>query len=220
VPIEAVTEGLNEGRRLARVETGIELSWCYDIPVRDDPEGGMLTARLALDHPADGLVSLGLGGAEVGYPREHFREAFALAASVGLRSVPHAGEADGPLSIWQAVRALGAHRIGHGIRAVDDPVLLDYLVHHRIPLEVCPVSNVRTRVVASLAEHPLRRLLDAGVVVTLNSDDPPMFGTSLSNEYLVAGTVLGVAPRELGQISRNGVRAAFISDYLAGHGDG
>ena len=115
-----------------------------------------------------------------------------------LRSVPHAGETTGPQTVWDALRELGAERIGHGISAAADPELLAHLAEHRIALEVCPTSNVRTRAVATIEEHPLRRLVDAGVLVTINSDDPPMFGTTLNDEYAVAAKLLGVGPEGLG----------------------
>jgi aminodeoxyfutalosine deaminase len=211
VSAEVIAEGLNEGARRALAESGVELAWCYDIPARDDTEGGLRTLRLALDSPADALVSLGLGGAEIGYPRSAYRDAFAGATAAGLRSVPHAGEASDSDSVWQSVRDLRADRVGHGIRAVDDPRLMEYLAANDIALEVCPTSNVRTKVVPAMPQHPLRRLMDAGVRVTLNSDDPPMFGTNLVNEYLVAGTVLGLSQPGLAALAHNAVHASFLS---------
>jgi aminodeoxyfutalosine deaminase len=209
---EVIAEGLDEGRRLALSSSGVQLSWCYDIPAREDAEAGMETVRIATQAPPEALVSIGLGGAEIGYPRSRYREAFDLAISAGLRSVPHAGEADGADSVWQAVRDLRAERIGHGISAAADPALLEHLVAQGIALEVCPVSNIRTRVVESFELHPLRRLLDAGVPVTLSSDDPPMFGTTVTNEYIVAGSLLGLSTTELAEVARNGVRAAFLDE--------
>ncbi len=114
--------------------------------------------------------------------------------------------------MWEAVRSLRAERIGHGIRSLDDPALVDYLAERQLPVDVSPTSNVCTRCVPSIGEHPLRQMIEAGLFVTLNSDDPPMFGTSLSNEYLVAGRDLGFSPAELQQLAANGVRASFLAE--------
>ena len=157
-------------------------------------------------------MSFGLGGPEIGVPREPFADAFATARAAGLHSVPHAGETDGPWSIWGAVRALGAERIGHGLRCLEDPELVAHLREARIPLEVCPTSNVRLGLVHELRAHPLRRLMDEGLVVTLNSDDPPMFGTTLTDEYLGALCELGLSPAELAGLARAGVDASFMPD--------
>ena len=171
---------------------GVEMAWCFDIP----GEAGIPAAEVTLDaalrcRPA-GLVSFGLGGPEIGVPRAQFKPYFDRARAAGLRSVPHAGESTGPATVWDAVRELGAERIGHGISAAQDPVLLDHLAQTGIVLEVCPTSNVCTRSVPSLGEHPLPALVAAGVTVTINSDDPPMFGTTLNQEYEVAADLLGL----------------------------
>ncbi len=155
-------------------------------------------------------VSFGLGGPDGRYPRETYRPAFALAHGLGLHSVPHAGETTSAADVWRAIDALGAERIGHGIRAVDDPRLLDVLADRGIVLQICPTSNVRTGAVTTLAAHPLRRLLDAGVRVTLSSDDPAMFRTSITGEYLTAATTLGLSRDELADIARTGIEAAFL----------
>lgn len=152
------------------------------------------------DHPRHllGLAAKGSGrfrprGPEIGVPRPPFKPYFQRAVAAGLRSAPHAGETTGPQTVWDTIRLLGADRIGHGIRAVEDPELLDYLAQHGIALEVCLSSNVATRAVASLAQHPIGRLVDAGVTVTINSDDPYMFGSTLNSEYELAQDVLGLA---------------------------
>jgi aminodeoxyfutalosine deaminase len=208
---EDIRDGLNEGARRARLDHGVELRWCYDIPSGGGQPTGMRTVRLAAETPPDGLVSLGLAGAEQGYPRSVHREAFEQARSLGLHSVPHAGEAAGADHVWQAITDLRAERVGHGIRAIDDPRLIDVLVQRNIALEICPTSNVRTRVIDSWAHHPLRALLDVGVLVTLNADDPAMFGTSLVNEYATAASALGLSRDELVTIARHGVDASFMS---------
>jgi len=126
--------------------------------------------------------------------------------------VPHAGETTGAETVWEAIDFLHAERIGHGIRSMDDPRLVAYLAERQLPVDVSPTSNVRTRCVPSLAAHPLPSMLDAGLFVTLNSDDPPMFGTTLSNEYLVAGREFGLGTAGLAELAANGVRASFLDD--------
>ncbi len=145
-----------------------------------------VTLDTALRLRPDGLVGFGLGGPEVGVPRPQFAPHFEQAIAAGLRSVPHAGESTGPETIWDSINFLSAERIGHGIAAAQDPELMAYLAEHQITLEVSPTSNVCTRSVPSLAEHPLPTLVAAGVPVTINSDDPPMFGTTLNAEYEIA----------------------------------
>lgn len=152
----------------------MQLEWCFDIP----GEAGVHAADLTLDvatgvHP-DGLVSFGLGGPEIGVPRGLFARHAAAARADGLHSVPHAGESAGPESIWDALNLLGAERIGHGIAAVHDPRLLTHLAETGIVLEISPTSNVFTRSVSSLAEHPLPAIVAAGVQISINSDDPSM----------------------------------------------
>jgi len=170
-----------------------------------------VTLDVALRCRPDGLVSFGLGGPEVGVPRPQFAPYFAQARAAGLHSVPHAGESSGPQSIWDALDHLGAERIGHGIAAAQDAALMQALVDRGIALEVCPTSNVCTRSVPSLADHPLPALVGAGVVVTINSDDPPMFATDLNNEYVVAAALLGLDAAGLADLARTAVRAAFLS---------
>ncbi len=165
---------------------------------------------MALEQQPAGLVSFGLGGPEQGVGRGQFREHFAQARAAGLHSVPHAGESTGPETIWAAIEDLGAERIGHGIAAVHDPVLLAYLAEHQIALEVCPTSNVRTRSVPSIAQHPLPQLVAAGVPISINSDDPPMFSTTLNNEYEVAAQLLGLDRSGVADLARAAVRQSFL----------
>ena len=152
--------------RRRRRASGIELRWCFDIPGEAGLPAAEETLRIALEQRPDGLISFGLGGPEIGVPRPQFKPYFDKARAAGLHSVPHAGETTGPETIWDALRDLGAERIGHGISAAQDPRLMAYLAEHQIPLEVCPTSNVRTRAVPTLDEHPLPALVAAGVPVT------------------------------------------------------
>jgi aminodeoxyfutalosine deaminase len=206
----AFCEAIEDARKRAAADFGIELRWCFDIPGEAGLPAAEETLRIALDERPDGLISFGLGGPEIGVPRPQFKPYFDQARAAGLRSVPHAGETTGPQTIWDALHELGAERIGHGISAAQDPRLLAYLAERQIALEVCPTSNARTRAVADLAEHPLRRLVDAGVLVTINSDDPPMFGTTLDDEYAVAARLLDIGPDGVAALARNAVTASFL----------
>ncbi|GAA3517492.1 adenosine deaminase [Nocardioides daeguensis] len=214
MPIEAYTEAIEDARTAAERDFGLVLRWIYDVPGEAGVPAADATLGFALDHRPEGLVGFGLGGPEIGVPRDWFVPHFAAARAAGLRSVPHAGETTGPETIWTSLRDLGAERIGHGTSAAQDPALLAHLAEHRIPLEVCPSSNVATRAVASLAEHPLPQFVEAGVVVTINSDDPPMFGTTLNREYEIAADLLGLDESGLAEMARTGVDASFAPDEV------
>ncbi|MEU6407181.1 adenosine deaminase [Microbispora sp. NPDC046933] len=206
---EEFCEVIEDARRRVEADFGTVLRWCFDIPGVPGPPADQ-TLSIALDQRPDGLVSLGLGGPEAGVPRSQFAPHFAAARAAGLHSVPHAGEVAGAEHVWQAVRDLGAERIAHGIRGVEDPALLEHLAEHGIPLEVCPTSNVRTRAVPSLAEHPLPALVAAGVPITVNTDDPPMFGTDLNQEYAVAAGLLSLDEKGVADLARAAVEASFL----------
>jgi aminodeoxyfutalosine deaminase len=148
----------------------------------------------------------------VGVPRPQFAPHFEAARAAGLHCVPHAGETTGPETVWDALRFLHAERIGHGTSSAQDPALLSHLAERGIPLEVCPSSNVATRAVASLAEHPIRVFREAGVTVTINSDDPPMFATTLNREYEIAADLLGLDEPELAELAGTAVRASFADE--------
>ncbi|MBM0278744.1 adenosine deaminase [Micromonospora tarensis] len=210
IPAPAFCEAIEDARKRALADFGLDLRWCFDIPGEAGLPAAEETLRVALDERPDGLVSFGLGGPEIGVPRPQFRPYFDQARAAGLRSVPHAGETTGPQTIWDALNELGAERIGHGISAAQDPELLGYLAERRIGMEICPTSNVRTRAVADLDGHPLPQLVEAGLLVTINSDDPPMFGTTLNEEYAVAARLLGVGPEGLAGLARNAVTASFL----------
>ncbi|MFE9219431.1 adenosine deaminase [Streptomyces lavendulae] len=207
---DAFMEAIEDARKAAEAELGVILRWCFDIPGEAGLEAAEETVRLAVDLRPEGLVSFGLGGPEIGVPRPQFKPYFDRARAAGLRSVPHAGETTGPETVWDAIRELGAERIGHGTSSTRDPELLAYLAEHRIALEVCPTSNIATRAVADLDEHPVKEMVAAGVLVTINSDDPPMFGTDLNNEYAVAARLLDLDERGLAQLAKNAVEASFL----------
>jgi aminodeoxyfutalosine deaminase len=201
--------GLASGRAVA-AGLGVELAWCFDIPGEKGLEGARETLAFALTERPEGLVSFGLAGPEAGVGRAQFAPFFDAARDAGLHCVPHAGETTGPETIWSAVRDLRAERIGHGTSCAADPALMEHLALKGIPLEVCPTSNVRTRQVASIEAHPVRQMLDAGVVVTLNTDDPPFFGTTLEDEYLAVATALGLGHADVARLAENAVLASFL----------
>lgn len=208
----AFMEAIEDARKAAETELGVILRWCFDIPGEAGPDAASETARLAVELRPEGLVSFGLGGPEIGVPRPQFKPYFDRARAAGLHSVPHAGESTGPETIWDAIRELGAERIGHGTSSTQDPELLKYLAENRIAVEVCPTSNIATRVVTDLDLHPVKEMVAAGVLVTINSDDPPMFGTDLNNEYAVAARLLDLDERGLAQLAKNAVEASFLDE--------
>lgn len=214
IPVEAYTAAIEDARVAAERDLGVVLRWVYDIPGESGRPAADATLSHALDHGPGALVGFGLGGPEIGVPRPQFEPHFAAARAAGLHSVPHSGESTGPQSVWDALLLLGAERIGHGTSSVQDPALLAHLAEHRIPLEVCPTSNVATRVVERLEEHPIRAMVEAGVVVTVNSDDPPMFGTTLNREYEVAAALLDLDAAGVADLALAAVDASFAPDAV------
>jgi adenosine deaminase len=205
----AILAGLNAGRAQARDEFGLDWRWVFDVS-RNNPETQSQVIEIALAAREQGVVALGLGGSEADFPPELFEHSFARAYEAGLPRVPHAGETAGPKSIWAALRNLHANRLGHGVRCVEDPALVAYLREHHVPLEICPTSNLRLGIYPDYAAHPLRRLWDTGLFITVGSDDPPMFGTDLNHEYEVLVNHFGFGADELEQVSLNGLRASFL----------
>ncbi|WP_075732450.1 adenosine deaminase [Streptomyces acidiscabies] len=211
---KAFMDAIEDARKAAEKELGTVLRWCFDIPGEAGLESAEETVRLATDDRLrpEGLVSFGLGGPEIGVPRPQFKPYFDRAIAAGLRSVPHAGETTGPGTVWDALTYLRAERIGHGTSSAQDEKLLAHLAAERIPLEVCPTSNIATRAVASLDEHPIKEFVRAGVLVTINSDDPPMFSTDLNNEYAVAARLLDLDARGVADLAKNAVEVSFLDD--------
>lgn len=214
IPIEAYTGAIEDARVAAERDLGVVLRWIYDVPGESGLAAADATLSYALDHRPEALVGFGLGGPEIGVPRAQFEPHFTAARAAGLHSVPHSGESTGPQSVWDAITLLGAERVGHGTSSVQDPALLAHLAEHRIPLEVCPTSNVATRVVERIEDHPIRAMVDAGVVVTVNSDDPPMFGTTLDREYEVAAALLDLDEQGVADLAVAAVDASFAPDAV------
>lgn len=186
----------------AASQSPVETRWVFDAIRHFGPAHVEQVAVLALRYRSQGVIALGIGGDEVRGPASQFGAIFENVRKQGLGALPHAGETDGPESIWAALE-LGAARIGHGIRAVDDPVLMKHLRDHRIPLEISITSNVLTGVVSSLDAHPVRRLFDAGVPITLNTDDPAIFRTTLLDEYAIAARHFGFSMEELSGLAKS-----------------
>jgi aminodeoxyfutalosine deaminase len=210
---EELADALTASRAAAAERYGVALNWIFDIPAGFGQQVVDDTVRFAVEHRPPGTVALGLAGLEKGFPRADYRGEFDVAREAGLHAVVHAGETTGPDEVWSAIRELGAERIGHGIGSVTDPALLDYLRDKGIPLEVCPTSNVCTRAVTRIEDHPLPVLVRHGIPVTLSTDDPGMFHTDLNREYAVAAE-LGLTDADLAELARNGVRAAYCDDDL------
>jgi adenosine deaminase len=210
VALESYAAGLDEGRRRARAIHGVEIGWICDISRESEEPDSHFTVDFLLSRTApQGVVGLGLGGVESGFPPELFAASFAKARAAGLAALPHAGETAGAESIWGALRALKADRIAHGIRCLDDPALVAHLVEHRIPLDVAPTSNVRLKLVADPAAHPLGDLLRAGLAVTLNTDDPACFQTTMNAELRAAHDLHGFTRQALAEAQATALDASY-----------
>ncbi len=205
----SVLHGLREGER----EFGIRCRVYVDVVRGIDLALSRRAMRAAVRHRDDGVIGIGLGGEERFGPEPH-AEIFREAREAGLRSIPHAGETHGSESIRAAIDALGADRIGHGIRVLDDPELVREVRDRGIAFDVCPTSNLMTRSVSSLAEHPLPAMLDAGLTCTLASDDPSMFDSPISAEYEVCRRVFGFDDERLAELARAGVQASFADQEV------
>lgn len=212
MPAARVTEALDIAARDALADHGIRVGYIFDIASEQGRAAAVGTLDHALSCPPAALTGLGLGGIEQARAAnaDVLRDVFGAAVAAGLHSVPHAGEMSGPETIWEALDGLGAERIGHGTSCLADPRLVARLRETQTPLEVCPTSNVCTGQVPDLAAHPLPRLLAEGLFVTLNSDDPPMFGTSLTEEYRRVAAAFGLDRASLAGLAVNGVQASFL----------
>jgi aminodeoxyfutalosine deaminase len=208
-PTEAVLDGFAAGERAFGVVARLAPDIIRDLGMKE----ARGTVEVALKFLGRGVVAINCAGSERAKP-DVYAELVRTAVNAGLHSVPHAGEWAGPESIWETLATLAPERIGHGVQAIGDPSLVRHLAKVGIPLELCPTSNVATGAVASLQEHPFVRLRDAGVVVTLNSDDPGMFGSWIADEYEVARQVFGLSDEELAEIARTGVRSSFAAAGL------
>jgi len=206
---DAIFEGLERGRRRGERGFAISLLWIFDAVRQFGAVEAQRVAELAVRHKGPSVVGFGIGGDEQKAPAELFRDVYAYAGENGLRLTAHAGESAGPESIWGALN-LRAERIGHGLTAVQDPELVDVLAARQIPVEICLSSNLRTGCCRNLTEHPVRNYFDRGVMITLNTDDPAMFRTSLAQEYQLAQDAFGFTDEHLRELARNSFEASFL----------
>lgn len=204
--VEAVLDGIAAGRR----DFGVPVK-LIGIMSRTFGEAACERELNACLAHAGRLVAMDLAGDEAGFPGERFTGHFRRVQEAGLAVTVHAGEAAGSASVWQAVRKLGAARIGHGVRAVEDEQLLDYLAEHQLGIESCLTSNLQTSTVADLAQHPIHRFLEKGIPVCLNTDDPAVQGTELRHEYMSAAKAAGLGPQQTRRCQENALNMAFIS---------
>lgn len=211
-PPKKITECIITGKQRAHADFGIESELIVDLIRDHGPEIGMRRLEELTPYLGRGLIGITIGGSEQYHPPEPYAEVYSRAKELGYRLSAHAGEAAGAESIWGAIRKLGVERIGHGMRANEDASLVAYLKEKRIPLEMCPISNVKTGVCGSIASHPIKKYYDEGLMVTVSSDDPAMFGTSITDEYLALTEQLGFSLNDLKQLSMNGIEASFMPD--------
>jgi len=211
--LDVILDGLEEGRRRVRQVQGIELRWIPDV-VRSLPlpKKELLDWLLSPGVRERGVVALGLGGPEDGHPPEPFASVFQRARDVGLPANPHAGEFGGPSSVWGALQSLKASRIGHGVRSIEDPTLVQYLAEHQVPLEVSPTSNIELGIYPIYEQHPLKHLVEAGCRVTIHSDDPALFETTLSDEYQHAIVNCGLTLEQLEEAALHAVDASYLPE--------
>jgi adenosine deaminase len=211
VPWEEVIAGLASGREINRQQHGVEMWFIADIDRTIEPEDAVRLVEKAHEARQEaGIIGIGLDSQEIGYPAARQKPAYDRAAELGFRRVAHAGEDVGPESVWDAIKSLHVDRVDHGVRSVEDDELIHYLVASQLPLTVCPVSNVALKVYPEMSAHPVKELLDAGVKVTINSDDPPMFHTDVLNDYTQVVDTFGLSVDEVVQLARNSFEASFM----------
>jgi aminodeoxyfutalosine deaminase len=205
----AIFEGLDRGRACGERDFGISLLWIFDSVRQFGPEAAHKVFELAVQYHDRNVVAVGIGGDEQKAPPELFRDAYTWAADHGMRLTAHAGENGPPESVWGALN-LRAERIGHGLTAFHDPDLVEELAQRQIPVEICLTSNLRTGLCPALSEHPAKSYFDHGLMVTLNSDDPAMFATTLAREYQIAQQTFSFTDEHLRELARNSFEASFL----------
>ncbi|UQY45977.1 adenosine deaminase [Mixta hanseatica] len=211
LPIAGVVEAVIDGVRAGCQQHDIDVR-LIGIMSRTFGEEACLNELEGLLAHRDGITAVDLAGDELGFPGSEFLSHFNRARDAGFRITVHAGEAAGAESIWQAIRELGAERIGHGVKAVEDPALMDFLAENRIGIESCLTSNIQTSTVAHLSHHPLVKFLDHGILATLNTDDPAVQGIEITHEYQVAAPQAGLSAAHIRTAQQNGLTIAFLSE--------
>jgi aminodeoxyfutalosine deaminase len=205
----AIFEGLERGRARGARDFGVSLLWIFDATRHFGAEAAQHVFELAVRYQDRHVVGVGIGGDEQKAPPELFRGVFGYAEDNGLRLTAHAGETAGPESIWGALN-LHVERIGHGLTAAQDPDLVEELTYRQIPVEICVTSNLRTGACKAISEHPAKSYFDQGVMITLNTDDPALFATTLSREYQLAQETFGFTDEHLRELARNSFEASFL----------
>jgi aminodeoxyfutalosine deaminase len=208
-PVEPIFEGMERGRERGQRDFGVSLLWIFDAVRQFGPEAAAQVFELAARLRDRNVVGVGIGGDESKGPAEWFRDLYKKAADNGLRLTAHAGETTGPESVWGALN-IGAERIGHGLAAARDPELMEVMAEKQVPVEICISSNLRTRACLELPEHPVRKFFDQGLMITLNTDDPAMFQTSLNREYEIAQQEFNFSTEHLRELARNSMEATFL----------
>lgn len=215
--VEGITECLLAGKARALQEFGIRSELIVDLTRDHGPKVGMKRIDEVTPYLGKGVIGIGLGGSEKEYPADPYEFAYKEARRRGFRLTAHAGEAAGADSIWAAIKKLRAERIGHGVRSKEDPQLMRFLQHSQMPLEMCVGSNLSTKVVESLGSHPIKEYFDNGLMVTVNSDDPTMFNTSITQEYELLVKKLGFTLADIKRLTLNGVNSSFLTDEEKQH---
>jgi aminodeoxyfutalosine deaminase len=205
----AIFEGLERGRQRGKRDFGISVLWIFDAVRHFGAEAAQKVFELAVRYRDRNVIAVGIGGDEQKAKPELFRDSYAYAADNGLHLTAHAGETAGPESIWGAIN-LRAERIGHGLTAAQDPDLVEELAQRQVPIEICITSNVRTGCCKTVSEHPVKQYFDHGLMITVNTDDPAMFGTTLSHEYQIAQQAFGFTDEHLRELARNSFEASFL----------
>jgi len=205
--VTGITRALADGQKQFGISSKLILCFLRHLPA----DSAMATLQEALSFKSL-ITAIGLDSSEVGHPPEEFKTVFEKALAEGFLTVAHAGEEGPPEYIWQALELLHVSRIDHGVRAIEDPKLVERLVREQVPLTVCPLSNVRLKVYPSLKEHNLKKLLNLGLCVTVNSDDPAYFGGYIAENFEAARQALDLSPKDLYQLAKNSFRASFLSE--------
>lgn len=208
--VPRITAAVSEG--IARHSDRIEVRLIADLTRDFGPERGAGWLEELASSKELPVIGIGIGGSEHAFPPEPYETVYERARELGLRTTAHAGEAAGAESVWGALRSLRVDRIGHGTRAFEDPDLVDYLREHRVPVEMCPISNVRTGVVSAVASHPVRDFFDRGLLVSVNTDDPKMFQTSLDGEYRALIEELSFTRHDVLALIENGIESSWADE--------
>lgn len=208
-PVEPIFEGMERGRERGQRDFGVSLLWIFDAVRHFGPEAAAEVFNLAARLRERNVVGIGIGGDESRGPAEGFRDLYKKAADNGLRLTAHAGETTGPESIWGALN-IGAERIGHGLSAANDPELMEVMAQKQVPVEICITSNLRTGACKEMQEHPVKKFFDEGLMITLSTDDPAMFQTSLNKEFEIAQQEFSFSDEHLRELARNSIEASFL----------